>query len=775
MTYFAARWSAAVGSLFLTLLAGSAHAQLQWGLEFSTAVPVVVAGDTLRNAWAGGFNSAAFGQMDFNGDAIPDLFVWDASTHRPLTFVAQNGQWQHQHAYEAAFPASARAGFLALLRDYDGDGRPDLWASENQFVQLYRNETTTSGLGFRFVPVGGYLQSALPGDPPTELEADPFSTFDVVDVDADGDLDLLAYDYGTSDITLHRNTAGPGAAPVFQQENRWGNMTWCGAQQYAFQGSSCRPAAPQHLIPAHTLFAADLDQDRDIDLLLGHEYITELALLTNQGTVGQERFTDTSPTVPFLAGSAHPARVPHVPAAFQADVNFDGRLDLLLSPWSVRQPGQVEDVFDARRSANLFTNTSTGLAFQEPDFLQNQMLEVGEYAAPALGDLDGDGDLDLLVGSMADYLADPAGGVRPLAYRSRMRFYRNVGSPQRAIFELADEDYASLTGLDKRAFVPALADLDADGDLDLVLRYSDDAVGTANRALAYILNVAPRGQAAQFPSSTLTTFDFQIGSGRRGSRDVPCFYDVDGDGRTDMLLGTDQPAGGASQMLQFVRNQSNPPNTGFQTANPDFGRLSTTVGGLPGLAPTVLDLDGDGRPELLTLADDGELRLWPQVLVSPTVPTPAVDHLLRNDLTQAFGSSSFGPRPVITSGDLDGDGRAEVLIGTAGGGIRLLRSQPNGLTGIPTISPPTTGPALAVWPNPAAVGTSLTVRLPSINRSETLASLALFDQLGRLVRRWPAASGATSVSLTDLIPGAYVLRAVTASSQPLTVRVVLTP
>ncbi len=776
---FAAIGSAVLG-LFLTMRAAPVSAQQRWGMEFGD-VPVVVAGDTLPNAWAGGFNSAAFGQMDFNADGVPDLFIWDATARRPLTFVAENGRWRHRPAYEAAFPVNGRTGFLALLRDYDGDGRPDFWSAENQFVRLFRNEATPGvGVGFRFVPVGGYLQSVNPGDPPIELEADPFSTFDVVDIDADGDVDVLAYAFGTSNIVLHRNVAGPGAPPTFQQERGWGGFSWCGAGRYAFGGTSCRPTAPQHAVPAHTLFAGDVDQDADLDLLLSHEYLTELALLTNEGTTAQALFTGTSLSVPFLGNTAHPARLPHVPAAFQADVTFDGQPDLLLSPWSVRNLGQVEDAFDTRRSAQLFVRNGPALGFQQPDFLQDQMLDVGEFAAPTLGDLDGDGDLDLLVGNLADYEADTLGGVRPLSFRSRLRFYRNTGTPQRPRFELADDDFASFAGLNKRGFVPTLVDLDGDLDLDLVIRQSADPVGGSSQALQYCLNVAGRGQLAQFPSSTLTTFDFQVGGAQRGSRDVPCFYDVDGDGKVDMLLGTDQPSGSAGQMLQYIRNQTSStvtPRTGFQTADPDFGRLSASVGGLLGLSPTVLDLDGDGQKELLTLADDGELRVWPQVLSTPTIPTAPVENLLRNDLTQQFGASRLGPRPVITSGDLDGDGRSEVLIGTTGGGIRLLRSQPTGLLGGVAVAPAPVGPAVAVWPNPAPVDDLLTVRITSVDRPETLATLALFDPLGRTVQTWPVGGAPTaSVRLSGLAPGTYFLRAVTKeSSRSLTTRLVVVP
>jgi hypothetical protein len=76
-------------------------------------------------------------------------------------------------------------------------------------------------------------------------------------------------------------------------------------------------------------------------------------------------------------------------------------------------------------------------------------LAVGRRSAPALRDLDGDGDTDLLVGSADDGLI----------------YFRNEGTAQTPQFAPAQDDRFALyvSGMAS----PAFADVDGDGDLDL--------------------------------------------------------------------------------------------------------------------------------------------------------------------------------------------------------------------------------------------------------------------------------------------------------------------
>lgn len=757
--------------LFCLLLAGaafSAQAQTQrYGFEFTEGIPVVVGADTLAQPWVGGFNSVSFSKIELNGDGVEDLYVHDHTAQRHLTFVAENGpggwHWRYEPAYEVLFPEAP--ALAVLLRDYDGDGRKDYFAvTAPQYIDVYRNTPVPTPAGFTFatVPVRLEQNDGLGGTRPVATSI--YSLLSITDIDADGDLDMLDYTYGLNTLSLFRNTAGPGAVPLFDEEQQWGGFVRCagGGQAchaYAFAGTFCRP---QHGANRdYSLLAADIDADGDPDLLTGEQYCRELALLRNQGTVQRPVFGHAGLTAPYPAGPP-PASLVHTPGAFYEDVTFDGQPDLLVTPWLIGQEASpfpfVGDQYDATASAWLYARAGSGFSFRQDNFLQSQMIDVGAQAAPALGDLDGDGDLDLLVGNLADFTSAPDPVVGYTAFRGQLRFYRNVGTRQRPVFRLEDSDFGRIGARYKRSLVPVLTDLDGNGTPDLVLRYNTDSVGNINgtRPLGYILNTAPVGQLAAFSWDNLRPLRFSQAS--NSFRDQPCFYDVDGDGDPDLLLGVLQ----SGTVLQYYQNRGGAPDTAFVLTNASFGQLPAS---LPGLAPAVADFDGDGQPELLTADDTGELRVWPQALAAPSAPAVFVDSLVRNPVTYGFNAARLGTRPVLTAGDLDGDGLPEVIVGTAGGGLRLLRhqAQANGLNEALAAKL-----GLEVFPNPASQ--QLVIRT-ALGKP---VAVELLDALGRVVLKRDAAPE-QHLNVSQLPAGLYAVRIRTLEGLRLVRRVVVAP
>ncbi|MBC7447937.1 MAG: VCBS repeat-containing protein [Hymenobacteraceae bacterium] len=771
---------AAVGAA--VLLGGvpfAARAQQRYGLELTDHIPVVVGTDTLRQPWVGGFNSASYSKIDLNADGVDDLYVHDQTAQRHLTFIATNSAngwyWRHEPAYESAFPDDAGL-FYVTLRDYDGDGRPDLFAvRDQQFWGLYRNVGSPTGVGLSFQPVSFRL---LLADNVSWLSTSIYGQQSVEDFDADGDPDILDFAYGSDFFTLYRNTGSVGGAePRFAPETEWGGLLRCvgsglSCHTYSFPGAACRPGQPTHgSRPDYALCAADVDGDGDRDLLIGQQYCRDLGLLVNQGSDAVAVFTPTSLRVPYPAGPP-PATLVHTPAATYADVTFDGLPDLLVAPWLTGQEAMISpysgDQYDTRHAAWLYRRTgpgATGFQFDYADFLQREMVEVGNQSAPALGDLDGDGDLDLLIGNQGDlvFTAPPVNSFA--SFRGKLAFYRNVGTPRRAIFRLESDDFSALSACDRRAFVPALTDLDGNGSLDLVLRSTNERYGGSfpsfpNR-LGYILNRAPVGQLAVFPPDSLKFLRLQVPAGTSldeivWERMLPLFHDLDGDGDRDLLIGTAQAAGGA---VQFFENRGGPLATAFRY-NPAW--LGNLPGDVSNPAPAVADIDGDGQPELLVGADDGELRAWPGVLAAPGGPVGAAGQgrLVCNGLTRTYGRAGLGTRLVLAAGDLDADGRAEILVGTAGGGIRLLRGQPDGLTGLANDATGHRGSALNVFPNPAASNCTVELLGPG-GSTEKLLTLTLRDALGRCVWQAPAQGSKQTVALAEIAPGLYVLTATT--------------
>ncbi|WP_137181168.1 FG-GAP-like repeat-containing protein [Roseomonas sp. AR75] len=227
--------------------------------------------------------------------------------------------------------------------------------------------------------------------------------------------------------------------------------------------------------------------------------------------------------------------------------------------------------------------------------------EAGAWASPALGDLDGDGRLDLVA-------IGTDGGFRLSAWR-------NTGT--------GFEPFAAFEGLPVAPWgVPALGDLDGDGLADIV-------VGSSGGLAAY--RNADTGWEA-LPGNQFAGVTAPVGA-------APALGDLDGDGLLDLVLG------GSDGTLSAWRNTG----TGFVAfATNPFDGISVTEFSAPSLG----DLDGDGLLDLVLGDEEGGLSVWRNT-------GAGFQALAANPFTGATLSATS--KPAI--GDVDGDGRADLIAG----------------------------------------------------------------------------------------------------------------
>jgi hypothetical protein len=342
--------------------------------------------------------------------------------------------------------------------DVDGDGRPEVAipARDSSPNTVHVNESS----GFRPIPIaaasGPISHSAAWGD-----------------IDGDGDADLL---FGAEGVVAYVTEMDAGGISLHRS---------------ADAGILTSESAPRAQIEALSL--GDVDRDGDLDVAAAGFGTAGTFLFLNDGTgrfVLNER--DDFPYRSWLGGL-------HL-----VDFDRDGSLDMLATGGAL--PSH-------RFGSFLYWNERKGW---RPDVAQ-ALSRHGDGLGSSVGDVDGDGDLDIFV---AGWRAASASGL-----------YINEG---KGIFNRRGH------GFIPRIVGSALADIDADGDLDLLTSSGYSDVG----AVQFWQNDG-RGNLARVDVAGLTSVP-----GRYGGLTV---IDFDADGRLDIFVAS------RSEPSKLFRNVSSIP------------------------------------------------------------------------------------------------------------------------------------------------------------------------------------------------------------------------
>ena len=170
------------------------------------------------------------------------------------------------------------SGFL-VLADFDRDGKKDLFTSTALGIKAYRNTSSGSQISWTIA------QNFLRLEGANNIPANNLDTPLLQDLDGDGDLDLLLFNFAVGDyLEYYRNTSierkGSSDIDSFAFPIRhWGGFEFCGCGQISF-GLTCdgrslaSPTSPldqarvQHA-GGHSLLYRDFTGDGIPDLLMG--------------------------------------------------------------------------------------------------------------------------------------------------------------------------------------------------------------------------------------------------------------------------------------------------------------------------------------------------------------------------------------------------------------------------------------------------------------------------------------------------------------------------
>ncbi len=515
---------------------------------------------------------------------------------------------------------------VPAVADVDGDGDLDvLIGEESGNLIFFENTGTASAPAFAPAIENPFGLTGVGANATPEL----------ADLDGDGDADVLAGNLD-GDSLFFENTGTP-SVPAFAPP--------------ATNAFGLAPVGVFRFLSVPAL--ADVDGDGDLDALIG-DNTGDAQFFENTGTPTAPAF---APPITDPFGLTNPGTGSRAPSAL-ADIDGDGDTDALF--------GHPDG------STHFFENTGTPTAPAFAPFAQNALglVDVGEFSQPALADLDGDGDLDALIGerdgqtvflentgtvlapTFSSAFVNPFGlvgislAVKPALADTdgdgdfdcligdadgRAHLFSNTGTASAPEFGFLTLDVFGPAGSTEA--VPALADLDGDGDLDAGVGYQDGST-------SFFENIGTANTVLFDPTPWFLLADV-------GDRAAPALVDLDGDGDVDVIVGND--AGGTL----FFENTGTPTAPAFAPAAPNPFAL-TNVGA--SAVPTFVDLEGDGDLDAFIGNGAGD-TLFFENTGTPTAPAfaPAI--------TNPFGLADVGSEAAPALADLDGDGDLDALIG----------------------------------------------------------------------------------------------------------------
>ena len=523
-------------SIYLLFILVNFFPAFAWDfVQERNTIPVSFDGVECQVPWTTGYNYINPTFCDLDGDGDQDL-VFGSDWARTSFLKNIGGSNLHSFHFETdnivllpdIEPQSQRSNAPAFV-DIDNDGDHDLivgsyMQNPTSFGRLFYFENIGSNFNYDFIFTEDFFQDI-------ELQTNSHPVF--VDIDGDGDHDLfigfcLPWTAPAGKIAYYENIGTPEEANMDSITHNFLGIDL---------GYECHPSF------------CDIDNDGDYDMFLGDED-GKIHYYRNDGTPEVFDFT-------FVTDEYAGVNVANIDSPTFTDIDGDGDFDLFVGERSWGEDNRrgdinfhenigtpdsavfelvtqnfssidigngctptfsdinndgLDEMFIGEGDGNInyFANTGTEsnpcFTFETETF---ENIAANFQSRPTFGDLDNDGDLDLIVGRTG--------------FTSSVYYYRNDGTSEIPEYSLVT---SSLLGIDYQRPAPRLIDIDNDGDLDLL-------VGHLWNQVVYWKN-----EGTPFIAHFVEEDNNFLNTPYEGSFCPITFGDLDGDGDYDLIRGS---------------------------------------------------------------------------------------------------------------------------------------------------------------------------------------------------------------------------------------------
>jgi len=723
--------------LVVFFLLKSTFCQAQLNFFRNSSITVLnLNGDTLKNPWAGGFNSVQFSEIDLDLDGTMDLIAFDRTGNRLSTFL-NAGQpntvsYTYAHQYSLSFPKMTS---WVLLRDYNCDGKMDIFTAFSGGIQIYKN-TSVGSLSFSLEDSllnSNYQPDSAPNFIPLYVSNADLPAID--DIDGDGDLDILTFSAAGSFVEYHKNLTienyGTCDSLSFEIRNRcWGFFKESFSNNSVILYDTCsfnnnNPEKGQHA--GSTLFTLDMDANNSKELILGDAAFNNLTLLYNSdisSNLDASNITSQDTAFPSNNLSTLPVDLHVFPAGFYLDVNNNNIKDLIVA---TNFGGTCKNNENTWLYENNNANNNPDFSYVSNSFLQEDMIEMGEGVYPAFFDYNADGLLDIVIGNYGVY--DSSSSTN---FFTSLWLYENIGTIINPSYQLIDMDYAgvSTVNLDISGnqptvrLSPTFGDLDSDGDIDML-------IGDFSGYLHFFENTAGVGNIANF---ILNQAQYQgIDVGLFAS---PQLVDLNKDLLLDLVIGK------RDGYFSYYEN------TGTSNT-PIFSLITTTLGNVH--TKRFSEFNGNSMP--FVYDDAGSFKMLSGATNGYIYQFGNIDGNLTGtfSLDSSFQNIWEGASTSVTLADINNDTYLDLLIGNYSGGIAYYQ----GDFSTTVITTKTTELSeFFVSPNP----TKNKILINFGENSLTMASIEIINAIGQTVHHQKIYDKDTTMELDLLSHGVYLIK-----------------